>query len=170
MLSTEISNHFLITCSKICQPQLNYSSFLAGHGALWLPSPLAGGNQPQLWEHSRDTYSPTQRWQRHGTTPRYTTKATLYLLHLKLDGRFDLIHLGHQVLVVGEQRREFPGFVQARAQDSRNLFDQGLRSQEGIVLLSCKESIREVRRDSAPTPSSQRRTRLRTRNSTATRR
>lgn len=170
MLSTEISNHFLITCSKICQPQLNYSSFLAGHGTLWLPSPLAGGNQPQLWEHSRDTYSPTQRWQRHRTTPRYTTKAMLYLLHLKLDGRFDLIHLGHQVLVVGEQRREFPGFVQARAQDSRNLFDQGLGSQEGIVLLSCKESTREVRRDSAPTPSSQRRTRLRTRNSTATRR
>lgn len=85
------------------------------------------------------------------TTPRHTTKAMLYLLHLKLDGRFDLIHLGHQVLVVGEQRREFPSFVQARAQDSRNLLDQGLGSQEGIVLLSCKETTREVRTDSAPT-------------------
>lgn len=66
-------------------------------------------------------------------------KALLYLLHLKFDGRFDLIHLGHQVLIVSEERREFAGFVQTWTQDSRNLLDQGLGSQEGIVLLRCEE-------------------------------
>lgn len=66
-------------------------------------------------------------------------RALLYLLHLKLDGGFDLVHLGHQVLIVSEERREFAGFVQARTQDSRDLLDQGLGGQEGIVLLGCEE-------------------------------
>lgn len=63
-----------------------------------------------------------------------------YLLHLKLDGGFDLVHLGHQVLIVSEERREFASFVQAWTQDSRDLLDQGLGGQEGIVLLGCEES------------------------------
>lgn len=50
---------------------------------------------------------------------------------------------------MGEQGREFPSFVQAWAQDSRDLLDQGLGSQEGIVLLSCKEASRELRMDPA---------------------
>lgn len=59
----------------------------------------------------------------------------MYLLHLEFDGGFDLIHLGIQVLIVGEQGRELASLVQPRAQDTRNLLDQGLRGQEGIVFL-----------------------------------
>lgn len=58
-----------------------------------------------------------------------------YLLHLEFDGGFDLIHLGIHVFVVGEQGGELAGLVQPRAQDTRDLLDQRLRGQEGVVLL-----------------------------------
>ena len=58
-----------------------------------------------------------------------------YLLHLEFDGGFDLVHLGIHVLIVGEQRGELAGLVQSRAQDTRDLLDQRLRGQEGVVLL-----------------------------------
>lgn len=53
---------------------------------------------------------------------------------------------------MSEERREFAGFVQTWTQNSRNLLDQGLGSQEGIVLLSCEEKT-SVGKDrlSAPT-------------------
>ena len=47
---------------------------------------------------------------------------------------------------MSEERREFAGFVQAWTQDPRDLLDQGLGSQEGIVLLSCEENP-QVRTD-----------------------
>lgn len=50
----------------------------------------------------------------------------LYLFHLEFDRGLDLIHLGVQVLVVGEQRWELSGFVQARTQDTRDLLNQRL--------------------------------------------
>lgn len=50
----------------------------------------------------------------------------MYLLHLEFDGGLDLIHLGHQVLVVGEQGGELASLVQPRAQDTRDLLDQRL--------------------------------------------
>lgn len=65
-------------------------------------------------------------------------KRFIYLLHLELDGGFDLIHLGIHVLIVGEQRGELASLVQTRTQDTRDLLDQRLRSEEGIVLLGYK--------------------------------
>lgn len=59
----------------------------------------------------------------------------MYLLHLEFDGGFDLIHLGIQVLIVGEQGGELAGLVQARAQDTGDLLDQRLGGQEGIIFL-----------------------------------
>lgn len=35
------------------------------------------------------------------------------LLHLKLDGGFDLVHLGAEVLIVCEQRGELASLVEA---------------------------------------------------------
>lgn len=58
-----------------------------------------------------------------------------YLLHLEFDCGFDLIHLGSHVLVVGEQGGELAGLVQSRTEDTRDLLDQRLRGQEGVVLL-----------------------------------
>lgn len=58
-----------------------------------------------------------------------------YLLHLEFDGGFDLVHLGIHVLIVGEQGGEFASLVQPRTQDTRDLLDQRLGSQEGVVLL-----------------------------------
>lgn len=58
-----------------------------------------------------------------------------YLLHLEFDSRLDLIHLGHHVLIVGEQGGELASLVQPRSQDTRDLLDQRLRGQEGIILL-----------------------------------
>lgn len=58
-----------------------------------------------------------------------------YLLHLELDGGLDLIDLGVEVLVVGEQRGELAGLVQPGSKNTWDLFNQRLRSQESIVLL-----------------------------------
>lgn len=60
-----------------------------------------------------------------------------YLLHLELDGGFDLINLDVEVLVVGEQGGEFASLVEPRPQDTRDLLDQRFRGQEGIILLGC---------------------------------
>lgn len=49
-----------------------------------------------------------------------------YLLHLEFDSRLDLVHLGHHVLIVGEQGGELAGLVQPRSQDTRDLLDQRL--------------------------------------------
>lgn len=56
----------------------------------------------------------------------YSYLSRAYLLHLEFDGRFDLIHLGVQVLVVGEQGGELAGLVQTRTEDTRDLLDQRL--------------------------------------------
>lgn len=61
----------------------------------------------------------------------------MYLFHLEFDCGFDLIHLGVQVLIVGEKRWELSGFVQARTQNTRDLLNQGLGGQEGIIFLCC---------------------------------
>lgn len=58
-----------------------------------------------------------------------------YLLHLELDGGFDLINLDVEVLVVGEQGGEFASLVEPRPQDTRDLLDQRLGRQECIILL-----------------------------------
>lgn len=63
-------------------------------------------------------------------------KQGAHLLHLEFDSRLDLVHLGHHVLIVSEQGGELASLVQPRAQDTRDLLDQRLRGQEGIVLLS----------------------------------
>lgn len=63
------------------------------------------------------------------------SKQYAYLLHLEFDSRLDLVHLGHHVLIVSEQGGELASLVQPRAQDTRDLLDQRLRGQEGIVLL-----------------------------------
>lgn len=59
----------------------------------------------------------------------------MHLLHLEFDGGFDLFHLSAHVLIVGEQGGELASLVQTRAQDTRDLLNQRLGSQEGIVLL-----------------------------------
>lgn len=63
-----------------------------------------------------------------------------YLLHLEFNGGLDLVHLGHHVLVVSEQGGELASLVQPRAQDTRNLLDQRLGGQEGVVLLGYTET------------------------------
>lgn len=75
-----------------------------------------------------------------------------HLLQLELDGRLDFVDLVAQVLVVGDWGREFTGYceVSTRAseekvvcshtlgktgtQETRNLLDQGVGSDESIVL------------------------------------
>lgn len=58
-----------------------------------------------------------------------------YLLHLKLDGGLNLINLDVEVLIVGEEGGELASLVEPRPQDTRDLFDQRLGGQEGIVFL-----------------------------------
>lgn len=65
-----------------------------------------------------------------------------HLLHLELDGGFNLLNLGHHGLPMGQSRRELASLVQARSQDTRNLLDQGVRGQEGTVLLGCKMKMK----------------------------
>lgn len=60
-----------------------------------------------------------------------------YLLHLKFDGSLDLIHFVTQLLRVSAHGWELSSLVQARPNQTRNLLDQSIRGNEGIILLCC---------------------------------
>ena len=57
------------------------------------------------------------------------------LLHLELDGGFDVVDFANHVVLVGQHSWEFTSLVQTWAQKTWDLFDQGFRSKESIVLL-----------------------------------
>lgn len=148
-LHSALNQQDLIVCPRIFQPQINHSPFPASSRMLQENAAcvtrcsflqrLEGRLLPG-WEMAATSVTACHKPPAALELPR-RGKAPFYLLHLKFDGRFDLVHLGHQVLVVREEGWELASFVQARPQDSRNLLDQGLRSQEGIVLLGCEERI-----------------------------
>jgi len=56
------------------------------------------------------------------------------LLQLELDGRLDFVDLGAQIFVVGDRSGEFTSLGETGAQETRNLLDQSIRCDEGIVL------------------------------------
>ena len=57
------------------------------------------------------------------------------LLKLELDLGLDVVDLVLERLVVGGERRELAGLVQTRAQETRNLLNDGLGGKEVLVLL-----------------------------------
>jgi hypothetical protein len=59
-----------------------------------------------------------------------------YLLQLELHSGAQLVHLGDQVLTVGDEGRELAGLVQPGGKTG-NLPNDGLRCKESIVLLGC---------------------------------
>jgi len=61
---------------------------------------------------------------------------TEHLLQLEFDGRSDLVDLLGQVLAVGYRGGELAGFGKTGTQETRDLLDQSLRSEESVVLLS----------------------------------
>lgn len=62
-------------------------------------------------------------------------RCTTHFLHLELDGGLDLVDLLGHGLGVSQETREFTGFVETRSQQSRDLLDERLRGEEGVVLL-----------------------------------
>ena len=58
------------------------------------------------------------------------------LLHLELDGVENVVDLLSRVFVVVDDRRELTSSVKTGTHDSRKLLDEGIRSQESVVLLS----------------------------------
>jgi len=58
------------------------------------------------------------------------------LLQLELDGRFDFGDLIVEVFGVGDGGGEFASFRQTGTQETRDLLDQGVGSDEGVVLAS----------------------------------
>jgi len=69
----------------------------------------------------------------HGNVSDGDTHAQ-HLLELEFDVRLELSALLFDVIVVGDQSRELTGLVQAGTQQTRNLRDEHLGGQEGIVL------------------------------------
>lgn len=59
------------------------------------------------------------------------------LLQLELDGGLDIRDLGGQIFSVRNRGREFAGFGETGAKETRNLLDEGVGGDEGIVL-ACK--------------------------------
>jgi hypothetical protein len=57
------------------------------------------------------------------------------LLELELDGRLDLVDLVLQVLGVSDGGGELSGLGKTGSEQSRDLLDEGLGSEEGVVLL-----------------------------------
>ena len=58
------------------------------------------------------------------------------LLHLELDGVENVVDLLSGILAVGNDRGELTSSVKTGTHDSRKLLDEGIRSQESVVLLS----------------------------------
>jgi len=58
------------------------------------------------------------------------------LLQLELDCRLDFVDLGGEIFVVGDGGWEFTSLGKTRTQETRDLLDQGVGSNEGIVLAS----------------------------------
>ena len=57
------------------------------------------------------------------------------LLHLELDGGLDIIDFTKHIILMGQHGWEFTSLVQTWTQKTWDLFDQGFRSKESIVLL-----------------------------------
>ena len=57
------------------------------------------------------------------------------LLHLELDGSLDIIDLLLHVIRVGDHGGELSRLVEARTKESGDLFDEGVRAEEGIIAL-----------------------------------
>jgi hypothetical protein len=55
------------------------------------------------------------------------------LLHLKLNRPTHLLNFGEHVLRVLDERRELAGFVETRAENTRDLLDNRIRRQERVV-------------------------------------
>ena len=58
-----------------------------------------------------------------------------HFLHLEFDGRAHRVDLVLQIRAAVDQRREFAGLGEARAEQARNLLDERVRREEGVVLL-----------------------------------
>jgi hypothetical protein len=56
------------------------------------------------------------------------------LLELELDGGLDLVDLASQVVVVGDRGGELAGLGETGTEETRDLLDQGLGSDESVVL------------------------------------
>jgi hypothetical protein len=57
------------------------------------------------------------------------------LLQLELDGRADVSDLLLDVIIVSDRGRELVHLVQLGTQDTRNLLDDGISGEEGVVLV-----------------------------------
>jgi len=57
------------------------------------------------------------------------------LLQLEFDGGLDVVHLVGEVLGVGNGCRELSGLGETGTEETGNLLDEGVRGNEGIVLL-----------------------------------
>lgn len=60
-----------------------------------------------------------------------------HLFHLELDGGLDLIYLVIQLLRMSAHGWELASLVEARAHQTRNLLDESIGGDEGIILLGC---------------------------------
>jgi len=58
-----------------------------------------------------------------------------HLLHLELDGALDLSHLGLDVVTVSDQGGKLASLVQSRTEETGDLTDDDLGSEEVVVLL-----------------------------------
>lgn len=56
-------------------------------------------------------------------------------LHLELDGCLNFVDFVDKFLGVRAHRRELSGFVEARPEQSRNLFDEHIGGNERVILL-----------------------------------
>ena len=57
-----------------------------------------------------------------------------HLLELELDGALDLGDLVGEIFVVGDWRRELAGLGETGAEETRDLLDEGVGGDEGVVL------------------------------------
>jgi len=102
---------------------------LDGQAANVLPSLLQEGNQVVDGQHDVGD----ELVLGHANVANSDTHAQ-DLLQLELDGRFDLSDLGVEVLGVGDRGRELAGLGKTRTQETRDLLDQAVGGDEGIVL------------------------------------
>merc|ERR1719318_2266056 len=62
-------------------------------------------------------------------------RQTQHLLHLEFNGSFDVFKFVLKFFTVSHHSWKLTSLVQSRTKQSRNLFDQGVRCDERIILL-----------------------------------
>ena len=109
----------------------------AGKPRSWSTSEYSAPNHRQTFQRGQQQHTSTtpKRSMTQWVLFKVQNCLKVYLLHLELDGGFNLFHFADHRLGVSQRGREFTSLVQAGAQKTWDLLDKSFTGEESVVLL-----------------------------------